>query len=209
MEPDERGTTFAVVLLCTGNRFRSPIAEGLIRSYTAGIPVDVSSLGLAELGPVPPLPEALEEAERFGLDISGHRAKPLRGQDLRRADLVLGFERIHVATAVVEANARRELAFTLPELVGLLDGLEVPADGDPVARARRMVDLADQRRRAEPEVPLLPELGDPWGGPPELYRETAERVVELCLNLVPVLFGVSRAPSGPGRGSRRGGSPGR
>lgn len=209
MEPDERGTRFAVVLLCTGNRFRSPIAEGLIRSYTAGIPVDVSSLGLAELGPVPPLPEALEEAERFDLDISEHRAKPLRGQDLRRADLVLGFERIHVATAVVEANARRELAFTLPELVGLVDGLEVTADGDPVARARRLVDLADQRRRAEPEVPLLPELGDPWGGPPELYRETAERVVDLCMNLVPVLFGVSRAPAGPGRGSRRGRSPGR
>lgn len=209
MEPDDRGTTFAVVLLCTGNRFRSPIAEGLIRSYTAGIPVDVSSLGLAELGPVPPLPEALEEAERFDLDISGHRARPLRGQDLRRANLVLGFERIHVATAVVEANARRELAFTLPELVGLVDGLEVPADGDPVARARRMVDLADQRRRSEPEVLLLPELGDPWGGPPELYRETAERVVDLCRNLVPVLFGVSRVPAGPGRGSRRGGSPGR
>jgi protein-tyrosine phosphatase len=209
MDPDERGTRFALVLLCTGNRFRSPIAEGLIRTYTAGIPLDASSLGLADLGPVPPLPEALEEAERISLDIAGHRAKPLHGQDLRRADLVLGFERIHVAKAVVEANARRERTFTLPELVGLVDGLEVPADGDPVARARRTVALADQRRRAEPEAPLLPELGDPWGGPPELYRETAERVVDLCVQLVPILFGVTPSRAAPGRGSRRGLSRGR
>jgi protein-tyrosine phosphatase len=209
MDTDERGTSFGLVLLCTGNRFRSPIAEGLIRSYTPGIPVEVRSLGLADLGPVPPLPEALAEAERIELDITEHRARPLRGQDLRRADLVLGFERIHVATAVVEANAGRERAFTLPEFVELVDGLDVPADGDPIARARRTVALADQRRRAEPEEPLLPELGDPWGGPPELYRETAERVADLCMRLVPALFGVSRAPAGPGRGSRRGRSPGR
>lgn len=201
--------SFEIVILCTGNRFRSPIAEGMIRTLAAGVPVRVSSLGLVDVGPVPPLPEALEEAARVDLDITSHRARPLKGQDLRQADLLLGFERIHVAAAVVDAGARHECAFTLPELVELLEGVDPPPSGDPVARARGVIAFADDRRRSLPAAALLPEVRDPWGGPPELYRETAERVVDLCVQLVPILFGVTPSRAAPGRGSRRGLSRGR
>jgi protein-tyrosine-phosphatase len=164
-------------------------------------PVQVSSLGLVELGPVPPLPEAVAEAERFELDISAHRARALHGQDLAGADLVLGFERIHLATAVVDANAARERTFTLPEIVELLDTVDPRGRGDVVERARRVVDLADDVRRSRGAGPLLPEIADPWGGPPEVYRETAERVLELSRALGERLFGVAISPAAQEKGS--------
>jgi protein-tyrosine-phosphatase len=200
---------FELVILCTGNRFRSPLAEGQIRSLSADKPIRVRSLGLVDLGPVPPLPEALAEASRFELDISAHRARPLHGEDLSGADLVLGFERIHVATAVVEANAPRERTFTLPELVELLDGLETLGGGDPVGRAKRIVALAGEARRSLEANPVLPEIPDPWGGQPELYRRTGERVIELSRALSEHLLGIKASSSAAGRGSRRGRSPGR
>ena len=187
---------FRIVLICTGNRFRSPLAEGEIRSLAGAAPVHVSSLGLVELGPVPPLIEALAEAERFDLDISGHRARALHGQDLSSADLVLGFERIHLASAVVDANAARERTFTLPELVELLDHVDPRGRGDVVERARSVVELAGEMRRARGVEPLLPEIADPWGGTPEVYRETAERVIELTRRLGERLLGITISPDG-------------
>jgi low molecular weight protein-tyrosine phosphatase len=190
------GDAFQLVLICTGNRFRSPLAEGQIRSLVGPAPIHVRSLGLAELGPVPPLPEALEEAGRFGLDLSGHRARALQGEDLSGADLVLGFERIHLATAVVEANAERDRTFTLPELVELLDELDPRGGGELVDRARRVVGLAADVRRGRGAAPVLPEVPDPWGGPPEVYRETAERVIELTRALGERVFGMTASPAG-------------
>ena len=149
---------------------------------------------------MPPLPEALVEARRFDLDISAHRARPLHGEDLSGTDLVLGFERIHIATAVVEANAPRERSFTLPELVELLDGLEKLGGGDPVARARRTVALADDARRSREVKPILPEIPDPWGGEPELYRRTGESVIELSRVLAEHLLGITASPAAAGRG---------
>jgi protein-tyrosine phosphatase len=188
---------FEVVLICTGNRFRSPLAEGQIRSLAGAAPIRVSSLGLVELGPVRPLAEALAEAERFELDISGHRARALHGQDLSGTDLVLGFERLHLATAVVDANAVRDRTFTLPELAELLDEIDPRGRGDVVERARRVVGLAAEARRSRGVEPLLPEIPDPWGGTPEVYRETAERVIGLTRLVGQRLFGLNASPATP------------
>jgi protein-tyrosine-phosphatase len=138
---------------------------------------------------VAPLREALVAAERLRLDISGHRARPLQGERLAESDLVLGFERIHVATAVVDAEAKRDRAFTLPELVDLLSEAEIPEADDPVERARLAVRAAHEQRQARLPEDLLPEVADPWSQPNAVYTETAKRVAELCRRLVPRLFG--------------------
>jgi protein-tyrosine-phosphatase len=53
--------------------------------------VAVVSVGTLELGPVPALPEAVEMAESYGLNLSGHRAQSIASVDLESCDLVLGF----------------------------------------------------------------------------------------------------------------------
>src|SRR5687767_2826270 len=94
-----------VVCLCTGNRARSAMLETFLRVGAGDLPIDVSSAGLLELSASPPLPEALSACERIGVDLSAHRSRSLKDVGLAETDLVLGFERQHIATAVVEADA--------------------------------------------------------------------------------------------------------
>jgi protein-tyrosine phosphatase len=177
--------TFDVVFVCTGNRARSPLAAALLSRRLAHFPVRVTSVGTLDLGAVPALPDAIETAAALGLDLRSHRAQSHRGAG-PDADLVLGFERHHVATAVVDWKAARERTFTLPEIVELLEGVALPAMPDPVRRARIAVETANTLR-PKPATPA--ELPDPLGRPAAYYRELAERLTDLCDRLAAGLFG--------------------
>jgi protein-tyrosine phosphatase len=182
-EPDD----FDVVVICSGNRFRSPIAEGVLRGAAAGLPVRVRSLGTLDLREGPVLPEALEFGRSFGLDLSEHRSRRLAEADLSGADLVIGFEPIHVSSAVVDAGARRERTFLLTELVDSLPGVDPPQATTPVERARALVRSADQARTGAGRG-AVEEIADPIGGPAAGFRATGERVRELTLRVAEALF---------------------
>jgi arsenate reductase len=63
-----------VLILCTGNSCRSHLAEGFLRA-AAGDILDVQSAGSKPAGYVHPL--AVTAMAEAGIDISGHRSKPL------------------------------------------------------------------------------------------------------------------------------------
>lgn len=206
---------FELVLICTGNRVRSPIAEAFLRHLLDDLPVELRSLGTLQLGEAPPLPEALEAAAVLGFDISGHRARAIHGHDLGGADLVIGFEQRHLAAAVVEGGAPRERTFLLTELVELLADSRAEPFGEPVERARKAVAEA-HARRTRAGATTRAEIADPLGQDRSFYRNTVERVRDLSTRLAIGLFGEDavrplampvRAESG--RGSRRGSSHGR
>jgi protein-tyrosine phosphatase len=184
--------TFEIVLICTGNRFRSPIAEGLLRRLGDGLPLELQSYGTLDVGPAPPLMEAFEVAASYGLDLSGHRARPLAGEDLGGADLVLGFERAHLSASVVDAGADRDRSFLLPELVGLLPSASTPEHFGTVAAAREIVVQADRLRKTRPDRGVDQEMRDPLGGPARGFFESAARIDELCTILMRGLFGRPR-----------------
>lgn len=182
-----RERPFQLVVVCTGNRVRSPVAEGFLRVLTEGLPVRLASAGLLDLGPVPALPETLETAAELGLDLGDHRAQCVVNADLSAADLVVGFEQRHVATAVVDAHADREKTFTIIELVEMLERVLPPAETDPAERAREAVSRAAALRRGRTEPPT--EIPDPLGGSAAVYRSTIERVRDLSERLAVGLFG--------------------
>ncbi|MGO9255465.1 MAG: arsenate reductase ArsC [Bryobacteraceae bacterium] len=62
-----------VLILCTGNSARSQMAEGLLR-HDAGERFQVESAGTA---PSSVRPEAIAAMRELGIDISGHRSKPV------------------------------------------------------------------------------------------------------------------------------------
>ena len=188
----EENGVFRIVFICTGNRFRSPLAEHLTRAFVPDVPIETSSFGLQEVDGAPVLPEASLEAERLALDVAPHRARRLAGHRLDEADLVIGFERIHIATAVLEAGASRAKAFTLPELAELLDEVDPPEHSDPVERARAAVARADWARSRRPNRPFFPELPDPLGGPPRLFASIGGELETLCRRVVSGLFGEER-----------------
>jgi len=58
---DAMAAAFRIDFVCTGNRFRSPLAAELLRRAIGGLPVEVASVGTLDLGPLSALPEAMEE----------------------------------------------------------------------------------------------------------------------------------------------------
>ena len=183
--------SFSLLFLCTGNRFRSPLAASFVRRLTVGLPVAVASAGVLDVDGSPPLREATRLGASSGVSLSAHRARHLTRDGLRDVDLLLGFEQTHLSHAVVELGADRERSFTLPELVRLLDEIEPVADGMPlVSRARERVRLAAERRVAG-AVGSADEIRDPFGRSKKVARQTAVEIQRLSLELAGRLFDVA------------------
>jgi arsenate reductase len=74
-----------VLILCTGNSARSQMAEGLLR-HDAGTRFVVESAGT---NPLQVRPEAIQVMKETGIDISGHRSKPVDEFAGQAFDIVL------------------------------------------------------------------------------------------------------------------------
>lgn len=75
----------SVLILCTGNSARSQMAEGLLKSLTAG-KFEVESAGTK---PSVVRPEAIAALAEIGIDISGNRSKSVAEFSSRGFDYVL------------------------------------------------------------------------------------------------------------------------
>ena len=165
------------------------MAAALLAKEAHDLPITVVSLGTLELGPVPPLPEAVEAARSFGLDLSSHRARSIVEVDLEPYDLVLGFERMHVAGAVVDARAHLQRTFTLPELVELLEANPAaPTEPEAIERARVRIREANAGRPTDYAMRAVPEIADPLGKTQTTQRETAAKLRDLVVRLAGLLF---------------------
>src|ERR1700749_1698014 len=118
--------TAKILVLCSANQCRSPMASALLTRWLppplpAPVSAAVRSAGLFDEGRLqegePPPPEAVSALAGYGLDISGHRSHRVTAADLRRSDLVLGMSRAHVRHAVVMVPEVWSRAFTLKELL--------------------------------------------------------------------------------------------
>jgi len=83
-----------VLMVCVGNICRSPTAEAVLRHHLqqAGLchQVTVASAGTHNFHPGKPADErSARHAKRRGIDLSGHRARQLTGDDFERMDLIL------------------------------------------------------------------------------------------------------------------------
>jgi protein-tyrosine phosphatase len=89
-----------VLIVCTGNTCRSPMAEGLLaRSLVeAGRNgVEVSSAGTGAWDGAPASEGAYLVGLEQGIDLSGHRARLLTRDMVDGADLILAMSRTHLA----------------------------------------------------------------------------------------------------------------
>ena len=181
---------FTIYFVCTGNRCRSPFAAAIMARLTAARGVTVRSAGVLEI-PGEASPSAtVAAAERFDVDLGGHVSVPLSRVNLSDADLVLGFERRHVAAAVVEGGAAPDRTFNLIELASLLPegGSPEGAATDPFERARGLIAAAHRRRVQTARFVPGEEVLDPIGLPLNAHVEMAEQVQDLCKLVAEKLF---------------------
>jgi protein-tyrosine-phosphatase len=188
--------TFSIAFVCTGNRFRSPLAAAFVHRLTLGLPVETESYGTLSRENEPALAEAVEIALSYGISLSDHRSRYLNNAVLRDVDLLLGFEPLHVQQAVVDAGARRERSFTIGDFIALVPRTGPVAGHDLLERARSLVAEAAERFAEAPNR-VMSSLADPFGGSPKVYRQSAADVRDLSVALVQKLFGVSDASSLP------------
>ncbi len=108
-----------ILLVCTGNICRSPLAEALLRRdlKARGFPeIDVGSAGTGAWDGAPASEGAYLVGLERGLDLSGHRARLLTRELVESADLVLTMARHHRAR--VEELGGEGRVFVLGEYAG-------------------------------------------------------------------------------------------
>jgi protein-tyrosine phosphatase len=191
-----------ILVVCTGNICRSPIAEGFLRAELArrfgeGGP-DVSSAGTAGWQGSPATDEGVRAAGELGVDITGHRARKLRGEMIRGSDLILAMATGHRDRVVAQVPEAAGRTFTLKELVRRLES-QAPAKAGaaPWTMAPRIA-RAHAMRQAEPSAHPDEDVADPLGQPLEAYRAIAWELEEWIGRLVTGLYGPMSSDAGTG-----------
>ncbi len=89
------GLFFSVLVVCTGNSCRSPMARYMLAHMLEGMAAEVSSAGTDAPVGRPAADNAVAVLYDVGLDLTGHRARQLTPAMLEAADLVLVMEEYH------------------------------------------------------------------------------------------------------------------
>ena len=168
--------TSRILVVCTGNVCRSPLAERLLAA-TLDPSVEVTSRGTHAWTDQDFSPEMAALLKRRRGIVAGARvAVRLTAADVRGADLVLGMEREHRAAAVRMHPAAVQRAFTLAEFARLLTEIDtkLPSRADLDHRVELLVGRAHRGRRPVPAA--LDDIVDPIGQPPRVYEEVFDQI---------------------------------
>ena len=136
-----------VLLVCTGNTCRSPMAEVLCRKMLAEkkgcSPAELSvngivvqSAGISAMMGGRPTAEAVTVMADMGIDLSGHESQPLTEQLVRHADLLITMTRSHRQAILTEWPDAADHTRLLCQ-----GGQDV---ADPVSGAQRHLPLGGQ-----------------------------------------------------------------
>ncbi len=151
-----------IVFVCTANRYRSPLAAACFRKELQERKMkgdwQVLSAGTWGTGRLPAASEALRDADRMGLDISGHASHGVHAELMRAADLVI----------VMEQEQKEELQTEFPPYADKVYLLSEVTTG-------KAYDIPD------PVTPMLADNGVVTQEISELIHRGFERICAIAL----------------------------
>jgi protein-tyrosine-phosphatase len=129
-----------VLFLCIGNACRSQMAEAIARHKAADV-IEPSSAGLLPFGTIPAT--TLDVLRERGISFEGQNSKPLRSDEMSRADLVINMTGQAGSAIFTEPVPRVEdwdvgdpYGFNLSVYRGICDQIEARVE-DLARRLRR------------------------------------------------------------------------
>lgn len=185
----------SVLVVCTGNVCRSPMAERALQAALdaatpAGRPrTRVTSAGTGALVGHPMEPEAADAVLRAGADPSGHLARALTAADVRGAALVLTATREHRSAVVRLEPAAVRRTFTLREAGRLAAGRAGQLEGrSPAERLDELVALMVRSRGVGAvREPALDDVVDPFRRDAATWALAEEQVLPAVRALAQAL----------------------
>src|SRR5258706_12640717 len=147
-----------ILLVCTGNVCRSPMAEGIFRQATRSRgDYRVLSAGLGAMEGQPPSAYAIQAVRELGIDISGQRSRMLTPELVHQADFIFGMTHSHIDTVMLLYPHAAEKTFLLREFDETLDLFEK-------------------------------DISDPIGGSYEVYLNCRDQIEQGIVSLLRFLF---------------------
>lgn len=164
-----------VLIVCTGNICRSPVAELILRSLA--LPgVNVESAGTEAMvgsGIDGPVRHALDND---GIDATGFLARQLSRAMVEHSDLILAATRSHRSTILREVPSALRRTFTLLELADLTQLAERDGPLKPLGRTTRLGQLARLRGMRPPDA--IDDIPDPYLRSDAHHREAYQTISE-------------------------------
>jgi len=148
-----------ILVVCTGNICRSPMAEGLLKHALAGQTgplqsIRVISAGVSTRNGEPVSENAVITLKKAGIDISDHRSRSVTQEMLDKAVAVFGMTESHRSIIQLKAAPAPKHLYLFREF------LPAPAEF---------------------------EICDPYGGPLKAYEASRDEMVEAIPSLVAFL----------------------
>ena len=183
---DRRG----ILVVCTANICRSPIAERLYAEYAVrqapDVELHVSSAG-THARPGHAAASGMQRvAVGWGLDLSYHRSRRGEADLVRQQALVITMEDRHRSVVSRLTPGVGQRTFTITELAALCDQTPAVTEGGLAAQVARW---HEARARLALDAP---DVDDPYGGPDEGYDTCAWQLADLVARTAPVLVAAAR-----------------
>lgn len=183
-----------IVIVCTANLCRSPMAEHLLRERFKArrIAWTVSSVGThARAG------TSLDANARLVLRRRGAPAprnwtsRAMSGKVLQSADLVLAVTHAHLSWVMTLAPSASRRSFVMGQFATLLDH----ANGS-ASTPQELIELATGARATiQPYDPALDDLADPIGGDERVFEQCADRIEVMLASITRLIAPGASAPT--------------